>query len=588
MASVLYEDGQPDHKPIAEANTNHSKIPHKQKYIELYGVEDVEEVEDYRENGFHPVDILDILDGRFEVCHKLGSGGIATVWLCYEAGRQRWRAIKINAASHSSMDSAELRIGKLLEKQGFTPQELEKHHIVIAEETFWIEGPNGRHLCSVLPVFGPSLPQWRELAVGWGASKIQEICYEIVQGLHFLHEHEICHGDFRPQNILMRLADGGLDHLDPDDLFAIISLPSRHKVLTLDGERSLNAPKWVTEPLNWYELKDLVLDGVSIVDFGEAFETTSPPSFLGIPGTYASPEVAYGGESLGKGIDIWSLALTLMETRTGRKLGDIPNSPLDRMENFAGPIPPPYRSAAAEEIYRNQLDEFRRYGPEEMKKPQPPSEKILESTSSLTDMMWETSGGGSVSTSLSPDGIEKELRNELWECVLVPQETDTGEEITAEMRPYQLSEHEVAALKDLLTGMLKYRPSDRRSTSDVLRHSWFKKDFDNEESDAKEPAEQLVGFTSNSAPLTISEGADTTKLKTDEQDNRTARGNWSRYLFPVSQNKKLFVLSFCLPIMFSFLLLWYMGLSSDRVTIRNLEVFSIELGPTQPGTHAGK
>lgn len=38
----------------------------------------------YRPGGFHPVHLGDLLDGRFEVVHKLGHGGHATVWLCQE------------------------------------------------------------------------------------------------------------------------------------------------------------------------------------------------------------------------------------------------------------------------------------------------------------------------------------------------------------------------------------------------------------------------------------------------------------------------------------------------------------------------
>ncbi|KAI0903385.1 kinase-like protein [Ustulina deusta] len=452
-------------------------------YIQPYGIEGLEDLEDYRKNGLHPVNILDILDGRFEVCHKLGSGGIATVWLCYDAARKRWRAIKINAASHSSANSAELRITRLFEKQAVTTQQLEMNHIVVAEETFWIEGPNGKHLCSVLPVLGPSLPQWRHMFVGLNAARINNVCYEITEGLHFLHEHGICHGDFRPQNVLMRLVDGGLDHLDPDDLFGLISLPRQHEVLTLNGEHRPNAPKWVVEPLRWFELKDLVLDNVAIVDFGEAFEITSPPSSLGIPDSYASPEVAYGGAPLGKESDVWSLALTLMEVRTGIQLGDSLNSPLNRMERFAGPIPPPYRSIAAEELYQRQLLEFDADSHEEMAKLQPLSEKMLKSTLSLTELVGVWSQAEGELNSLSPNGIEDELGRELWEIVLVPEEENIGGEKGAiRMRPYRIPKREVTILADLLPRMLKYQPSDRLSISSVLEHPWFRTRLEDEKS----------------------------------------------------------------------------------------------------------
>jgi serine/threonine-protein kinase SRPK3 len=41
-----------------------------------------EDVEQYKLGGFHPLMINQLVgDGRFEIVHKLGSGGIATVWL---------------------------------------------------------------------------------------------------------------------------------------------------------------------------------------------------------------------------------------------------------------------------------------------------------------------------------------------------------------------------------------------------------------------------------------------------------------------------------------------------------------------------
>jgi serine/threonine-protein kinase SRPK3 len=46
----------------------------------------IEHREEYRPGGFHPVHIGDRFGtaGRFRVIHKLGRGGLATVWLCLE------------------------------------------------------------------------------------------------------------------------------------------------------------------------------------------------------------------------------------------------------------------------------------------------------------------------------------------------------------------------------------------------------------------------------------------------------------------------------------------------------------------------
>ncbi|KAJ3564248.1 hypothetical protein NPX13_g7913 [Xylaria arbuscula] len=581
MAASICEDGQPGQNHRSETDAKDSKGSRKPKFHEFYGVEGIEDPEDYRENGLHPVDILDILDGRFEVVHKLGSGGIATVWLCYEEARSRWKAIKINAALHSSPDSAELKISKIFEEQGVAHQQLEENHIITVEETFWIEGPNGKHLCSVLPVVGPSLQHWREMAIELDAATINKVCHEITEGLHFLHNHGICHGEFRPQNILMRLVDGGLDHLDPDDLFSRISLHDRHKVETLSGEKCPNAPRYVVEPLNWYELKDLLTDSVSIVDFGEAFEATSPPDFLGIPGTYASPEVAYGGEPFGKAVDIWSLAVTILELRTGRELGNDSNSPLNRMEIFAGPMPHPYRTAAAEEIYQNQLYEYDRYGPDEMEKPQPPIEDMLNGPLSLTELEWRASGGEGESKVSFGGGIEELLRGECWEQVFIPEEEKVeGEEATVKMVPCHIPEHEVVMLTGLLSGMMKYKPRERPSTSDILSHPWFNIALRNENPDTPEPVEALQGFTREGVSPR-SEEVDTSKSKKNIHDDVTAttESHWSRRLSSSLQSQMFIRLSLLMPIVASLVLLWYIRLCSERVSIGKIEVFNVVVAP---------
>jgi len=69
------------------SSTNKQSQP---TYIEPYGLEGIEDVEEYKPGGLHPVEMFDILDSRFEVYHKLGSGGIATAWLCYEEKVKRW------------------------------------------------------------------------------------------------------------------------------------------------------------------------------------------------------------------------------------------------------------------------------------------------------------------------------------------------------------------------------------------------------------------------------------------------------------------------------------------------------------------
>lgn len=38
----------------------------------------------YRKGGYHPIEIDDVLNCRFQVLHKLGFGKSSTVWLCWD------------------------------------------------------------------------------------------------------------------------------------------------------------------------------------------------------------------------------------------------------------------------------------------------------------------------------------------------------------------------------------------------------------------------------------------------------------------------------------------------------------------------
>ncbi|KAI1747568.1 kinase-like protein [Xylaria castorea] len=453
---------------INKVENSEPSEPYKQLYRQSHDIGNIEDVEDYRPGGLHPIDMFDmLLDGRFEVCHKLGSGGIATVWLCYEKAVRKWKAIKINVADRSYDDSPELKVAKVLERSSDTSHLLENNHIAMPLETFWIEGPNGRHLCTVLPVLGPRLSDWRHMSLGTDAARINSVCYQLTKGLDFLHSHEICHGDFRPQNILMQLKGNGLDDLEPEQLFDLLHYPARDEVLTLEGKRSPHAPKWAVEPLWWSELREYISDNVALVDFGEAFEESQPPKSLGIPRVYAAPEVIYGGVPAGIGSDIWSLAYTIIETRTGMPLEPSVWGPLSRMERFAGPIPPPYRRAAAEKLYQ---DEMRMSGKgTEIEKPVPPSEMAEADCESLKSLTGETTDESCVRE------LELEMGIELWEQVRMPdEEKEDGSGRRWKVVHYHLPADEVTSLADLLSKMFRYQPSQRIRAGIALKHPWFK------------------------------------------------------------------------------------------------------------------
>jgi hypothetical protein len=71
----------------------------------------LEEVEDYRLGGYHPVQIGDIFDDRYRVERKLGHGMDSTIWLVRDKELNRCAPLKIlTANTFQYREYAELEI----------------------------------------------------------------------------------------------------------------------------------------------------------------------------------------------------------------------------------------------------------------------------------------------------------------------------------------------------------------------------------------------------------------------------------------------------------------------------------------------
>jgi serine/threonine protein kinase len=112
--------------------------------------EEVEDRWEYGPGGFHPVVLGDTFNNKYTVVHKLGQGGFATVWLVWDQMEKRYVALKIISADGSSQ-CQELEILQYLGKLDIN---LAENFICPLLDHFWIQGPNGSHVCLVLPLAG--------------------------------------------------------------------------------------------------------------------------------------------------------------------------------------------------------------------------------------------------------------------------------------------------------------------------------------------------------------------------------------------------------------------------------------------------
>ncbi|KAI1268025.1 kinase-like domain-containing protein [Xylariaceae sp. FL1019] len=454
--------------PNSKSGNWASRRNHGQLYKTLpFEAFEIEDVEEYRPGGFAPVQIGDTLGGgRFEVFRKLGFGGIAIVWLCWEVETAKWRAIKINAANHSQHNRGDLQAMKVWEDHGVDAKQLEENHLFVPLEVFFEDTSNGSHLCTVMPVLGPPLDQWRKHSIREDPDRVNKICYQLVKGLGFMHRHGLCHGDFRPQNILTKLKPNALDLISKDLMATMLDKPRYANLRTTDGQRSPHAPTRVSTAVSGNPFNSVVLDDAVVVDFGEAYSPSEPPSWFGIPQIYQSPEILFNNKSSGFASDVWSLGLTLLELRLDEYP---PNSILvniRNMERLIGPIPQQYRLGAQRKLAEEfgidledggeLFDDQFLMGP--VDEPIGAQEKREFRSVQFTDRLEMKIAS------------ERRSYGQEWD-----HEHPDGAKDTLFLIKYFLPRDEVLQLGDLIRRMLKYDPQDRLSVPQVLRHPWFRK-----------------------------------------------------------------------------------------------------------------
>lgn len=156
-----------------------------------YYFDDVEDREEYKPGGFHPVHLGDYLrkNNRFRVIHKLGNEGLATVWLCRDCEKSIYVVLKVIIAGASGDDSPEL---KLKNRKDLDFEQAGVKHIALSIDHFWVGGPNGSHLCVVLSVLGTRIPDiWSTFSKP--SKVLRDIALQVTSGLRFLHRNGVCH-----------------------------------------------------------------------------------------------------------------------------------------------------------------------------------------------------------------------------------------------------------------------------------------------------------------------------------------------------------------------------------------------------------
>lgn len=486
-----------DHSSIDPAYDEHGedqessflRLRKGQKY-HTYDLDDsqlLEDFEHYRPGGHHPIVLGDFLgeDNRFQVWHKMGQGTYGLVWMCRDLVEGKFCAVKVlrDDLSKHIDKLPELRLGELL--GGVSAKEAWDNHIVMPLDTFTQRGPNGEHLCIVMPLLGPSITKSR--TYNWNNLLfLKDICFQLVEGMNFMHTHGLCHGDFRPSNILFKTTLGDLTE---EDMEMYLPEPRKYEIVMAgeyDNEPRCgpHAPAYAVEPLHLTLEDECITKAIAIINFGDAIEVGQPAKQSAIPDKYASPECQRElGSQPSIGSDLWALGCTITEILTGVTPFEFAGGfSFEELEGKLGPMPEPHRTKFVESckggyssyrlhntsnptphlfwdtvmLERRRKEAFEAYGTE--------------------DLLHETLGREAVQ--VHPDVFRE------------PPKTTSEEILTSEDRHKKLGEPEVeetepgtikrrldlAAIPgavDLLRLVLRWLPEDRVAANKLLEHEWF-------------------------------------------------------------------------------------------------------------------
>ncbi|MGB8946230.1 MAG: serine/threonine-protein kinase, partial [Streptomyces sp.] len=240
----------------------------------------------------------DVVDGRFELIERLGSGGMGTVWRARDTVLHREVAVKeVRPAGHELTDeqSRVLRERVLREARALArlnhPHVVTIHHIVDMGPHPWLvmELLPGRTLQDLLEQ--GTLPPHEAARIG----------RQLLSALRVAHAAGILHRDVKPANILLREAAPGTD-------------------------------------------LSVVLTDFGIASLLGSTQLTATGDLIGSP-EYIAPERIRGTDQ-GPAADLWSLGVVLYVAVEGV-------SPLRRATTLAtlaavldDVVPPPVRSGA--------------------------------------------------------------------------------------------------------------------------------------------------------------------------------------------------------------------------------------------------
>ncbi|KAE9405998.1 kinase-like protein, partial [Gymnopus androsaceus JB14] len=283
---------------------------------------ETEEIRRYALGGFHPVHLGDVFRSKnavYRVLHNLGWGSFATVWLASRTLQE-----KAENPKHTSRYAAL----KICVANADSDHELNVHRRLPSESL---------HVANLLDIFslhGDSISAF-ELTL----DERRSLCYQVAQGIAFLHQNGVIHGDLHAGNIGVSLPM--LEEHFEFDLLEDFQ-PEPHVVLHRKPHSSPKSlPKYLLPPIDLAEYftsrarASLQMASVSaqIMDLGSSAIIGQPPRPCITPPNEVNSESSVASATFAS--DIWSLACVLFYIVTGAQIFHRASSDITHLRNMA-------------------------------------------------------------------------------------------------------------------------------------------------------------------------------------------------------------------------------------------------------------
>ncbi|EEH02630.1 protein kinase [Histoplasma capsulatum G186AR] len=248
---------------------------------------------------FYPICVGEVLNERYLVEHKIGSGGFSTVWMAHDLQDSRDVALKVMSLGEWGENEARM--------QGEIRQNVyDTSHLVTSLTTFLLPGNGCQHRVLVFPLMGPclqpSILRNMPMATRMSAAK------QLLEALENLHKGGIIHRDLNDRNCMWGMVP--LHDLSRSAKYKALGRPLKQIIPFVDlwKEGELVGPAKIPENLRTEEFY--------LGDFGLAVKLGDPVPRGYPPMQFCSPDRLHRkGPSFA--CDMWSYMILFAELYLG-------------------------------------------------------------------------------------------------------------------------------------------------------------------------------------------------------------------------------------------------------------------------------